>query len=80
MDISDTVYAMGGAPGGGSAGGGDWGFITTLILIAIAYFVFRLIKRKSKKESNVCPACKKTISPDVKFCRNCGHELSCPKC
>ena len=24
---------------------------------------------------NICPNCKKTLNPDVKFCSNCGQKL-----
>jgi preprotein translocase subunit YajC len=43
---------MGFAPGGGSAGGGDWGFIITMGIIFVIFY-FLLIRPQQKKQKEL---------------------------
>jgi preprotein translocase subunit YajC len=45
------AYAMGGAPGG-TAGGGDWGFILTMVIIFVIFY-FLLIRPQQKKQKDL---------------------------
>ena len=47
-----SAYAMGFAPGGGSAGGGDWGFIITMGIIFVIFY-FLLIRPQQKKQKEL---------------------------
>ena len=47
-----SAYAMGGAPGGGSVGGGDWGFIITMGIIFVIFY-FLLIRPQQKKQKEL---------------------------
>ncbi len=47
-----SAYAMGGAPGGGSTGGGDWGFIITMGIIFVIFY-FLLIRPQQKKQKEL---------------------------
>jgi len=47
-----SAYAMGGAPGGGLAGGGDWGFIITMGIIFVIFY-FLLIRPQQKKQKEL---------------------------
>ena len=47
-----SAYAMGGAPGGGSASGGDWGFIITMGIIFVIFY-FLLIRPQQKKQKEL---------------------------
>ncbi len=47
-----SAYAMGVAPGGGSAGGGDWGFIITMGIIFVIFY-FLLIRPQQKKQKEL---------------------------
>ncbi len=46
------AYAMGGAPGGKAAGGGDWGFIITMVII-FGIFYFLMIRPQQKKQKEL---------------------------
>jgi preprotein translocase subunit YajC len=46
------AYAMGGAPGGTGAGGGDWGFIATMVIIFVIFY-FLLIRPQQKKQKEL---------------------------
>ena len=46
------AYAMGGAPGGGQTGGGDWGFIITMGIIFVIFY-FLLIRPQQKKQKEL---------------------------
>jgi len=47
-----SAYAMGGAPSGGPAGGGDWGFIITMGIIFVIFY-FLLIRPQQKKQKEL---------------------------
>lgn len=47
-----TAYAMGGAPGGQPAGGGDWGFVITMVIIFVIFY-FLLIRPQQKKQKEL---------------------------
>jgi len=46
------AYAMGGAPGGPAAGGGDWGFLITMAVIFVIFY-FLLIRPQQKKQKEL---------------------------
>ena len=46
------AYAMGGAPGGAAPGGGDWGFILTMVIIFVIFY-FLLIRPQQKKQKEL---------------------------
>ena len=50
--MTSLAYAMGGAPGGGSAGGGDWGFMITMGVIFVIFY-FLLIRPQQKKQKEL---------------------------
>ena len=50
--MTSLAYAMGGIPGGGSAGGGDWGFIITMVAIFVIFY-FLLIRPQQKKQKEL---------------------------
>jgi len=51
--MTSLAYAMGGAPGTpGASGGGDWGFIITMVVI-FAIFYFLLIRPQQKKQKEL---------------------------
>ena len=51
--MTSLAYAMGGNPGAtGAAGGGDWGFIITMVVI-FAIFYFLMIRPQQKKQKEL---------------------------
>jgi len=50
--LTSLAYAMGGIPGGGSASGGDWGFIITMVVIFVIFY-FLLIRPQQKKQKEL---------------------------
>ena len=52
VKLITSAYAMGSAPGGGSAGGGDWGFIITMGIIFVIFY-FLLIRPQQKKQKEL---------------------------
>jgi len=46
------AYAMGGAPASGQAGGGDWGFVITMVIIFVIFY-FLLIRPQQKKQKEL---------------------------
>jgi len=46
------AYAMGGAPGGAAPGGGDCGFILTMVIIFVIFY-FLLIRPQQKKQKEL---------------------------
>jgi preprotein translocase subunit YajC len=46
------AYAMGQAPGGKAASGGDWGFIITMVIIFVIFY-FLLIRPQQKKQKDL---------------------------
>ncbi len=50
--MTSLAYAMGGIPGSGSAGGGDWGFIITMVVIFVIFY-FLLIRPQQKKQKEL---------------------------
>jgi len=43
---------MGGNPGGQTAGGGDWGFVITMVIIFVIFY-FLLIRPQQKKQKEL---------------------------
>ena len=44
------AYAMGGAPGGQAAGGGDWGFIITMVIIFVIFYILLISPQQIKQK------------------------------
>ena len=51
--MTSLAYAMGSTPGGtGVTGGGDWGFIITMVVIFVIFY-FLLIRPQQKKQKDL---------------------------
>ncbi|HON59970.1 MAG TPA: preprotein translocase subunit YajC [Smithella sp.] len=50
--MTTFAYAMGSAPGGGQAGGADWGFVITMVIIFVIFYVL-LIRPQQKKQKEL---------------------------
>jgi len=51
--LTSLAYAMGSNPGAtGAAGGGDWGFVITMVII-FAIFYFLMIRPQQKKQKEL---------------------------
>jgi preprotein translocase subunit YajC len=51
--VASLAFAMGGSPGlPGASGGGDWGFIITMVVIFVIFY-FLLIRPQQKKQKEL---------------------------
>jgi preprotein translocase subunit YajC len=51
--VTSSAYAMGSMPGAtGASGGGDWGFIITMVVIFVIFY-FLLIRPQQKKQKDM---------------------------